>query len=89
MSSQIWFIYIIRAADNTLYTGVTTDVARRFEQHGSGKGAKYLKGRSPIELVFKKEIGTRSEAQRLEHWVKQQSKQDKERIIKKQISLSI
>lgn len=89
MSPQTWFIYIIRASDNTLYTGVTTDVARRFKQHSSGKGAKYLKGRSPITLVFQKEIGTRSEAQSLEHWVKQQSKQDKERIIKKQILLSI
>lgn len=88
MKTQVWFLYIIRASDNTLYTGVTTDVERRFQQHRIGKGAKYLKGRSPIKLVFQKEIGTRSQAQKLESWVKQQTKQDKERIIKNQIPLS-
>ncbi|MBL1432522.1 MAG: hypothetical protein COC09_09015 [Gammaproteobacteria bacterium] len=87
MSQQDWFVYIIRAADNTLYTGVTTDVSRRFEQHSSGKGAKYLKGRTPIKLVFQQTIGTRSKAQRIEHWIKQQPKQIKERITKKLIEL--
>jgi len=86
-SSPCWFVYIIRTASNTLYTGVTTDVSRRFKQHSSGKGAKYLKGRSPITLVFKQKIGSRSDAQRIEHWIKQQPKQAKESIIEKLIEL--
>jgi len=85
--STPWFVYIIRTVNNTLYTGVTTDVSRRFEQHSSGKGAKYLKGRSPIKLVFKQKIGSRSAAQRIEHWIKQQPKQAKESIIEKLIEL--
>lgn len=87
MSQINWFVYIIRAADNSLYTGVTTDVNRRYQQHRTGKGAKYLKGRSPIKLVFEQKIGTRSQAQRIEHWIKQQTKQIKESIVKKQITL--
>lgn len=47
-----WHVYIVRCSDGTLYTGVTIDVARRVEQHSSGKGAKYTMGRRPVELVF-------------------------------------
>lgn len=88
MSQPNWFIYIIRAADNSLYTGVTTDVERRFQEHACGKGAKYLKGRAPIKLVFKQEIGLRGKALRIEHWIKQQAKEVKEQIVKAQRPLA-
>jgi len=88
VSQQRWFVYIIRAADHSLYTGISTDVDRRFEQHGAGKGAKYLKGRSPIKLVFEQEIGEHGDALRLEHWVKQQPKHIKEEIVSRQVVLA-
>ena len=47
-----WFLYLIRTADNKLYTGITTDVERRYQQHQSGKGAKALRGKGELTLVF-------------------------------------
>lgn len=80
-------MYIIRAADNSLYTGVTTNIERRFQEHLTGKGAKYLKGRQPIQLVFEQTVETRSQAQRLEYWIKQQPKRTKESIVNRQTPL--
>ena len=59
-----WWVYLIRCGDGSLYTGIATDVARRFEEHQSQgpKGAKYTRGKLPLELVYQKEVGTRSEA---------------------------
>jgi len=48
---KTWKVYILECADNTLYTGITTDLARRIDQHQSGKGAKYTKGRDPVKVV--------------------------------------
>ncbi len=84
MPEQQWFLYIIRAKDNSLYTGVTTDIQRRFLEHqGLGKkaGAKYLRGRSPLILEFSQEIGNLSEALRMEIKVKKLSRKEKERLI--------
>ena len=47
-----WYVYILRCGDGTLYTGITTDVQRRLQMHRSGKGAKYTRGRQPLELVY-------------------------------------
>ena len=75
-------IYILRCADDSLYTGIALDVRRRLEEHRSGvRGAKYLRGRLPIELVFEIAAGDRSDALRLEHRVKRMSKGDKEALI--------
>lgn len=87
MKIKQWYVYIIRAGDNSLYTGVTTDLKRRFEAHQKGKGAKYLKGRLPIQLVFEHPAETRSHAQRLEHWIKKQPKIVKEKLIQNKTSL--
>lgn len=76
-----WFLYIIRYSGNKLYTGVSTDVVRRLAQHGSGCGAKSLRGKQDLCLVFSVLVGSRSEAQRLEYRVKQLSKRDKERLV--------
>ena len=75
-------IYILRCADGSLYTGIALDVRRRLEEHRSGtRGAKYLRGRLPVELVFELAAGNRSDALRLEHRVKRMSKGDKEALI--------
>lgn len=79
-----WYLYLIRCRDNTLYTGISTDVARRFAQHqGTGNaGSKYLKGRGPLSLVFQEKVGSRSLALKAEHRVKRMSKARKENLIK-------
>lgn len=76
-----WFIYLIRTADNRLYTGITTDVGRRFLQHQKGKGAKALRGKGELQLVFTREVGERSLALRLEYQIKQLTKRQKERLV--------
>jgi len=62
-----WFLYLIRTADNRLYTGITTDVPRRFRQHQAGKGAKALRGKGDLQLAFSHEVGEHSLALRLEY----------------------
>ena len=76
-----WSIYLVRCRNGTLYTGITTDVDRRFEEHQNGSGAKYLRGKGPLTLEFRCTIGTRSEALKLEHLVKQMSKDEKENLL--------
>jgi len=77
-----WFIYLIRCRNGHLYTGISTDVARRFAEHEAGKGAKYLRGKGPLELVYQKRIGTRSEALKAEIKVKNMPRSAKENMIK-------
>ena len=76
-----WFLYMIRCKGNTLYTGITTDVERRFTEHQAGKGAKFLRGKSPLELVFQTAVGTHSDALKLEAAIKKWSKSEKEDVI--------
>ena len=78
-----WHLYVVRCRDGSLYTGITTDVARRFVHHqGKGdSGAKYLRGRGPITLVFQKKIGGKGLALSLESRVKKLSKAKKEEMI--------
>ncbi len=80
---MIWHLYMIRCADGSLYTGITTDVARRFAEHSSGspKSAKYLRGRAPLKLVYTIEVGTQSEALVEERRVKRLSKAQKIALI--------
>ena len=77
-----WYLYLVRCADGSLYTGIATDVTRRFAEHQAGKGAKYLRGRGPLQLVYQQAAGDRSKATRLELRVKALSKVDKERLVK-------
>jgi len=76
-----WFLYLIRCKDGALYTGITTDVSRRLAEHQAGKGAKYLRGKAPLELVLQQEMGSRSAALIAEAAIKKLSKADKELII--------
>ena len=75
--SQQWQLYIVRTAKGSLYTGITTDVARRVAQHQSGRGARALRGKGPLELMFHCEAGDRASASRLEYQVKQLTRQQK------------
>ena len=79
-----WYLYLIRCRDGSLYTGITIDVARRFAQHreGGAAGAKYLKGRGPLTLVFKKKLGSNSLALKVERRVKKLSKAKKEELVR-------
>jgi len=75
-------LYIVQCADGTLYTGIAADVPRRLKEHaGSPRGARYLRGRGPLELVFSEPVGSRSRAQRLEARVKKLSRDGKLRLI--------
>lgn len=75
-------LYILRCADNTLYTGIATDVDKRLAEHRSGpRGAKYLRGRQPFKLEFSQAIGNRALASQLEYRVKRLSRNRKEALI--------
>ena len=77
-----WFIYIIRASDESLYTGVTTDVERRFKEHlGSSKAARYFRGRKPVEVVYTEGHPDRGSAQRRESAIKKLTRDQKLELI--------
>ena len=78
-----WYVYLVRCRDGALYTGIATDVSRRFAEHQQNerKGAKYLRGKGPLHLVFKKAIGRRGLALRVEHRIKRLPKGRKEGLI--------
>ena len=77
--NKIWSLYILRCKDNTLYTGITTNVERRFNEHNSqGKlSAKYVRGRAPLKLIYNREIGNQSNALIIENKFKRLSKLEK------------
>ncbi len=86
--SADYSLYILRCADGTLYTGISTDIARRVDEHRSGKrGAKYLRGKTPLELVYTVLVGDRSTATRAEFFVKQLDRAGKQKLIAGQLSL--
>jgi putative endonuclease len=68
--NQNWCVYVIRCSDGSLYTGITTDMARRFHQHADGKGAKYFRGRVPEQVVYLETQHTRSSASKRELQIK-------------------
>ena len=75
------YVYVLRCADDTLYTGYTTDVDRRVAEHDAGEGAKYTRGRTPVDLVHTESFETRSAALSREHEVKALSRAEKERLV--------
>ena len=85
----VWSLYMIRCGDGSLYTGISNDVARRLEKHQEmGKeGAKYLRGKGPLELVFQQEIGSQSLATKMEQKVKKLSKPQKETMVRQGVFL--
>jgi len=65
-----WQVYVILCSDDSLYTGITTDLQRRFDQHVWGRGAKYFRGRRPMQVVYQESGHTRSSASRRELEIK-------------------
>ena len=78
----MWFLYLVRCNDGSLYTGISTDVQRRFTDHQQNRGARRLRGRGPLQLVYSEAVGDRSRALRLEHRVKRLSRAEKERLVR-------
>lgn len=78
-----WTVYILRCADNSLYTGITTDVERRLQEHNecNKRGASYTRARRPVQLVYHEQVDSRSAAGRREAAIKQLTKQEKEQLI--------
>ena len=74
---KIWHVYLLRCADGSLYCGATNDLEVRIEAHGSGRGARYTRGRGPFELVFKKRMGGRSAALKEEARIKALTRAEK------------
>ena len=77
-----WKLYILRCGDGSLYTGITTHVEKRLKAHQSGKGAKYTRGRGPLELVYSEECGDHSAALKRELEIKRLTREQKEILIK-------
>lgn len=76
-----WFLYLIETCDKKLYTGITTDVQRRFKQHQQGKGARFLRGKGPLELRFSKAVGGHSQALKIEYQLKRWPRAEKLALI--------
>ena len=72
-----WHLYLIECADGSIYTGITTDVAARFEQHANGAGARYTRSHRPLRVLASFEVADRSSALRAEYWVKRLKARDK------------
>jgi putative endonuclease len=75
------FVYIVRCADGSLYTGWTTDLFRRVAQHNAGRGGRYTRTHRPVELVYQEEVSNRSAAMRRERALKKLDRERKERLI--------
>ena len=88
MGTSNYSLYILRCRDGSLYTGIAIDVAKRLREHECGnRGAKYLRGRGPLELVFEQALGDRGAASRAEHRVKRLERSQKEALVAGALSL--
>jgi putative endonuclease len=83
MSRVMYYLYILRCSDDTLYTGITTDIIRRVGEHnGTQKGAKYTRARRPVTLVYNEVYPDRSSASKREYYIKHKmSRKDKSDLI--------
>ncbi|MDZ4186166.1 MAG: GIY-YIG nuclease family protein [Desulfuromonadales bacterium] len=81
-----WQVYILLCSDHSLYTGITTDIARRFQQHVEGRGAKYFRGRQPLQVVYLEAEHSRASASRREAFIKGLKREEKERLLFQQKS---
>ncbi len=75
------YVYVVECSDGTLYTGYTTDVERRVEEHNAGEGAKYTRGRTPVKVVHTEEFEDRGEAMSREANIKDMSREEKEGLV--------
>jgi putative endonuclease len=79
--SQRWQVYILRCADQTLYTGVARDLPARLQAHNAGRGAKYTRSRLPVELIHTEAAADRGAALRREHEIKSLSRNEKQALV--------
>ena len=86
--APVWHVYIIRTRGGTLYTGVTTDVERRLSEHraNEGRGARYLRGREPLEIVYRRRLGDRGLALSVEWRLKRRPRAYKQAIVSGRLS---
>ncbi|HLS08971.1 GIY-YIG nuclease family protein [Lentibacillus sp.] len=82
MENNEHIVYILKCADNTLYTGYTNDLEHRLRMHEEGKGAKYTRGRGPFQVVFVEKFPTKKEAMQREHQIKQLTRKGKAQLIR-------
>ncbi len=78
----MYFVYILKCADHTLYTGYTNNIEDRIQTHNSGKGAKYTRGRLPVKLQYYEEFEDKGQALKREHEIKKLSRAEKVKLIK-------
>ena len=83
MAEQGWIVYILRCADDTLYTGITNDLEKRILKHSAGTGAKYTRGRGPFEIVFTEHFLDKSSASKREAQIKSLEKSEKLQLMQK------
>jgi predicted GIY-YIG superfamily endonuclease len=81
-TGKLWYVYIVRCADGTLYTGITTDLSRRCRQHNDGTAARYTRSRLPVVLVYQEAQPSRSQALKREAAVKALSRRQKSALIR-------
>lgn len=77
-----WTVYMLRCGDGSLYTGIATDPNRRLQEHRSGKGAKYTRGRTPLELVYTEVCDTKSDALKRELAIKALTREQKLELLR-------
>jgi putative endonuclease len=78
--AEVWFVYVARCADGTLYTGIARDVAKRIAQHDAGRGARYTRGRGPLSVCAVRRCASKTNALRLELAVKRVPRAEKESL---------
>ena len=78
---KVWLLYILRCGDGSLYTGIAVDVQARLAMHRSGKGAKYTRGRGPLELIYWEELPSQSDALKRECAIKRMTRPEKLKLI--------
>lgn len=77
----MYFVYILECEDGTLYTGITTDVERRFEQHKAGTASRYTRARGAKRMVYIEEVGEKGDALKRELEIKAYTREEKERLV--------
>lgn len=83
-----WFLYLLETRHGALYTGITTDVAKRLAVHERGAGARSLRGKGPLTLMYQAAIGSHSQALRVEARVKKLGRSEKWRLVRGELALS-
>ncbi len=76
-----WYLYIVKCKDDSLYTGITTDITRRLKEHNTKKGAFYTKNKTPVVLVHQENMANQSEARRRESQIKHLTRKEKLKLI--------